>query len=111
MKTANNKGRGRSKITKETIKKVIEENRELLRKFKIKSVALFGSYARGEQGKDSDVDILVEFDDGASLFDLIGFQDETSELLGKKVDAVSKRGLSKYIGPYILAEAETIAEG
>lgn len=98
-------------MTKEDIKKVLIANREILKKYKVKSIALFGSYARNEQKEESDIDFLVDFYGGPTLFDFVELQDSLSEVLGKKVSIVSRRGLNKYIGPYILKEAETIGEG
>ena len=97
-------------MTKEEIKEAILKNKDLLRRYKVKSIALFGSYARGEQTEDSDVDLLVEFDSGVTLFDIVDLQDDLSELLGRRVHVVSKRGLSRHIGPSILKEAEAIGE-
>lgn len=59
------------------------------------SVALFGSVARGDERPDSDVDLLVEFAEGASLFDLLHVSDELESLLGRPVDVVSVGGLKK----------------
>ena len=98
-------------MTKEDINKVLFLNREILKKYGVKSISLFGSYVRNEQKEESDIDFLVDFQEGATLFDFVELQDSLSELLAKKVSIVSKRGLSKYIGPYILKEAEPIGEG
>jgi len=98
-------------MTKEDINRVLFLNREILKKYKVKSISLFGSYVRNEQKEESDIDFLVDFQKGATLFDFVELQDSLSELLAKKVSIVSKRGLSKYIGPYILKEAEPIGEG
>ena len=98
-------------MTKEDIKKVLFINIENLKKYKVKSIALFGSYVRNEQKDDSDIDFLVEFGEGVTLFGIIELEDSLSEMLRKKVNIVSRRGLSKYIGPYILKEAETIGKG
>jgi len=98
-------------MTKEDINKVLFLNREILKKYRVKSISLFGSYVRNEQKEESDIDFLVDFQEGATLFDFVELQDSLSELLAKKVSIVSRRGLSKYIGPYILKEAEPIGEG
>ena len=98
-------------MTKEDIKSVLAANIEIFKKYKVKSISLFGSYVRNEQKEDSDIDFLVEFGEGITLFDIVELEDNLSETLGKKVNIVSRRGLSKYIGPYILKEAETIGEG
>ncbi len=98
-------------MTKEDINRVLFLNREILKKYRVKSISLFGSYVRNEQKEESDIDFLVDFQEGATLFEFVELQDSLSELLAKKVSIVSRRGLSKYIGPYILKEAEPIGEG
>lgn len=67
-------------------------------------VRLFGSAARGEDRPDSDIDLLVDFDDGSSLFDLMHMSRELEELLGRSVDVVSAGGL-KSRDQAILAES------
>ena len=98
-------------MTKEDINRLLFSNREILKKYRVKSISLFGSYVRNEQKEESDIDFLVDFQEGATLFDFVELQDSLSELLAKKVSIVSRRGLSKYIGPYILKEAEPIGGG
>ena len=56
-------------------------------------IAVFGSVARGDEARDSDLDFLVEFEPGSSLFDLVRLQDDLAELLGHPVDVVSLGGL------------------
>jgi hypothetical protein len=56
-------------------------------------VRLFGSVARGEERADSDIDLLVDFDEGSSLFDLMRMASELEALLGRSVDVVSAGGL------------------
>lgn len=63
---------------------------------------LFGSYSRGNETEDSDVDLLVELDYSQPIgLEFIQMQIDLQKLLSKKVDLVSARGLSKYIGPII----------
>lgn len=57
------------------------------------SIAIFGSVARGEDTDGSDIDFLVDFEPGSSLFDLLHLQDELSYILGRAVDVVSSGGL------------------
>lgn len=97
-------------MTKEEIKNRILKNQEVLKRYRVKSIALFGSYVRNEQNKESDIDLLVDFAEGTTLFDLVDLQDTLSEILGKKVNIVSRRGLNKYVAPYILREVETIGK-
>jgi len=98
-------------MTKKDSNRVLFLNREIRKKYRVKSISLFGSYVRNEQKEESDIDFLVDFQERATLFDFVELQDSLSELLAKNVSIVSRRGLSKYIGPYILKEAEPIGEG
>ena len=67
-------------------------------------VRVFGSVSRGDDSPDSDIDLLVEFDDGSSLFDLLHMQDELTELLDCSVDVVST-GALKDRDQHLRAEA------
>ena len=58
-------------------------------------MSVFGSVARGDDGPGSDIDFLVEFEQGATLLDLMAIQDELGELLGCDVDVVSAGGLKE----------------
>lgn len=70
---------------------------------------LFGSYVRDEAHLDSDIDILVDLDYSQSIgWDFIQMQIDLQNLLSKKVDLVSARGLSKYIQPIIDREKQLI---
>lgn len=70
---------------------------ELRRMFKVKEIGIFGSVVRGEQVENSDIDILVDFEEGATLLDLSGLALYLEERLNQKVDIVSKRALRKEI--------------
>ena len=73
---------------------------------------LFGSQARGEANDNSDVDILVELDYDKKIgWEFITMQQELEAALGQKVDLVSARGLSPFIGPWIEAEKQLIYDG
>lgn len=76
---------------------------ELRQRFPIASLGLFGSWVRGEQGPDSDLDVLVEFD-GPIGWQIVTLEDELSQRLGVKVDLVPRRGLRPRIEERILAE-------
>lgn len=68
----------------------------------VKKAYLFGSYARNEAGKGSDIDILVELDHTMPIgMKFFVYQIELEELLKIKVDLVSTEGISKYVKPYI----------
>jgi predicted nucleotidyltransferase len=79
-------------------------------KYKIKTLALFGSYVRGAQKRKSDVDILVEFEKPIGLFKFMALERELSAIIGKKVDLVMKTALKPRIGEHILREAIYIYE-
>jgi uncharacterized protein len=84
-----------------------EAIRSIARRHRARSIALFGSVARGDDGPDSDIDFLVEFESGSSLFDLLHIQDELQELLGRPVDVVSTGGLKPRDG-HIRSEAVAV---
>jgi uncharacterized protein len=89
----------------ETIKRTLFEHKaELSEKFKVKNIGVFGSYVRGEQKGSSDVDVLIEFDDPVGLFEFMKLENYLSDLLGVKVDLVSKKALKPHIGERILEE-------
>ncbi|PKK86472.1 MAG: DNA polymerase subunit beta [Thermoplasmata archaeon HGW-Thermoplasmata-1] len=77
-------------------------------KHNIRFMGIFGSYARGEQKKGSDMDILVEFSDKKSLFDLMDIEEELTEILGMPVDIVTKNALHPKIRDNILKELRVI---
>lgn len=64
-------------------------------------VGIFGSYARNEQTDDSDLDILIDFNTKINLLDLIGLEQELSEILGIKVDLVTSKSVNERLKSYI----------
>lgn len=77
---------------------------QLIKQYKIKSLGLFGSYLHGEQNRNSDLDILIEFSETPGLFTFVELERELSQLLGVKVDLVMKKTLKPVIGKQILNE-------
>ena len=78
---------------------------EIRERYGVRALGIFGSYVRGEQRKRSDLDILVEFNNGSlTLFQFVELRDFLSDLLGVKVDLVEKRALKPAIGKYILEQ-------
>ncbi len=73
-------------------------------KYGIRDMGIFGSYLRGEQGKKSDLDILVDFEKTVSFFEFLELEDELNRLTGKRVDLVMKTALKPRIGKHILRE-------
>jgi predicted nucleotidyltransferase len=92
--------------TKENILAILKSNKVKLTKFGIKEVGLFGSYSRNEQVKDSDIDLLVDFDPEKENFDNFMSVYDLLEKVFKnhKIEIVTKNGLSPHIGPFILNE-------
>ena len=100
-------------MKKEDIRKILLENKEILKKYNVKSIALFGSYVRGEESEDSDIDLLVEFERDAFGKDFDGYTDNYENLksflentLDKTVELLTTEMISPYIKPYVLKEAE-----
>jgi hypothetical protein len=80
----------------------------LIDNFKVKSISVFGSYLRGEQKKNSDLDVLVEFSETIDLFEFIKLENYLADILGCKVDLVMKDALKPRIKDRILREAVII---
>jgi len=95
-------------MTKEEIKDIILKNKKILKKYKAKSISLFGSYVRNEQKEDSDVDLLVEFKE-ATYHNFINLVFSLEILLKKEVNLIPEGSLSPYLEPYIKKEAEKIS--
>ena len=70
-----------------------DEIRDAVRRHRGRSVAVFGSVARDEESATSDIDFLVEFEPGSSLFDLLHLTEDLQALLGIEVDVISAGGL------------------
>jgi len=91
------------------VKEIISKHKEELRKkYGVKEIGVFGSLVRGELKEESDIDILVEFEKPIGLFKFLELEEYLSNLLGKKVDLVSKKALKPHIGKYILEEVVII---
>ena len=75
--------------------------RETVKKFEPSLVGISGSYARNEHNNTSDLDILIDFEKNVNLLDLIGLEQELSELLGIKVDLVTVRSVNQKLNSNI----------
>jgi uncharacterized protein len=95
---------------KEAIQKVLQEHAGELAAMGVRAVGLFGSVARGEDAPESDVDILVEFEEGAKTFrNFNRVCDLLEREIGPDFDLVTPEGLSPHIRPFILKEVEYVA--
>jgi len=94
-------------LVKEEIIKKLEENRERIKKYGVRRIGLFGSYARGEERQKGDIDILVEFEKGKKTFDnYMGLVLFLEDLLGLKVDLVIRENIKTLLKPHILKGVE-----
>ena len=85
-------------------------HRSQIKSFGVKQLSLFGSFVTGNVQSDSDVDFLVEFEEGKKTYDnFIELSFYLEELLGREVELVTPQSLSKYIGPHILKQAEHVS--
>jgi uncharacterized protein len=92
------------KTAQDLLSKLEEDLPRLRREYGVKSLGLFGSYLRGEEKSDSDVDLLVDFEEPIGLLKFVGLELHLTELLGTKVDLVMKTALKPAIGKRILSE-------
>jgi hypothetical protein len=83
---------------------------DLCRKYRVRELSVFGSAARGDMRPDSDIDLLVEFlpDSKIDLVDYAALMLDLSQLIGTKVDLVSKKGLKPLIRASVLKEARLL---
>ena len=80
----------------------------LQEKYRVQSLEVFGSYVRGEEAEESDLDLLVTFEEAPTLFQFVALEQFLSDELGVKVDLVMKEALKPGIGKHILEEAQKI---
>ncbi|MHA1452561.1 MAG: nucleotidyltransferase family protein [Promethearchaeota archaeon] len=92
-------------MDKTQILEVLKENLGfLVSRYHVKTIGLFGSFVRDEASETSDVDILVEFSMPITLFEFINLEDLLSDIIGRKVDLVTKSGLKPLIKPHVLED-------
>jgi len=80
----------------------------ILERYEVKRAAFFGSFVRGEQKKESDIDLLVEFKGEKSLLDLAGLKIELEDALHRKVDVLTYKSLHPLLKERILKEQKVI---
>lgn len=85
-----------------------EEIDKFCKKHGITWLAIFGSAVHGIMNRESDIDVLVEFENPKGLFTLVLIEDEMSAVFGRKVDLVVKDGLDRYIRDEVLRNCEVI---
>jgi len=97
------KTKRKKELTEKEIMVLLKEHGDILRKYKVKRIGLFGSYVRGEQKRQSDIDFLVEFEEPTfdNFMDLAFYFEG---LFGKKIELITNGSLSPYIRPYVERE-------
>ena len=88
-----------------------ERVRALLRAKDVERLAVFGSFARGEETEESDIDLLAYFGKPKSLFNMIDLQDGLEAVLGRKVDLLTEPALSPFIRDRVLSQARVVYDG
>lgn len=92
----------------ETVARLRMMKGELSRLYKVEGLMVFGSVCRGEHGPASDLDILVDFQEGADLFDMIGLGNFLEERLGIPVDVVPRKALRPEFRDDVMEEAVVV---
>lgn len=96
--------------TRQEIVERLRAKRDRIRGLGAERLGLFGSFARGESRRESDVDLLVQFAPGKKSFDnFLDLAEMLEEILARQVELVTVESLSPYIGPHILAEVQDVS--
>ncbi len=91
---------------KDQILKMILNNKNIIRDFGVSKIGLFGSFVRNEQNEESDIDLIVQFEQGKkSYIKFINLSDYLEKLFNKKVDLLTEKGISPYMKSRIEKEA------
>ena len=94
---------------KKDVVSVIQRHQDKIKAFGVKKLGLFGSFVRDEQNPESDIDLLVEFEEGQKTFDnFMQLSFLLEELLKWPVELVTVESVSPYLRPYIAQEVEYI---
>jgi uncharacterized protein len=93
-----------------TKKRTIDAISNYLSQYPIQKVSLFGSFARNEQQKDSDIDLLIQFKETIDLFTLSTIRLDLCEITHRKVDILTEKSLSENFRKRILADLKIIFE-
>jgi hypothetical protein len=93
----------------EEIKEVLQSHKsELREQYGLKEIGIFGSYVRGEQKEESDLDVLVELERPVGFVRFLKLEKALSQLLGVRVEMVTKKALKPHIGKRILQEVRYV---
>ena len=89
---------------KSSLAKIIKVVKPILQKNEVIKAGIFGSYARGEQKKSSDLDLLIQFKKGKGMFDLIRLERDLKVTLNKKIDLITYASINHLLKKSILDE-------
>jgi len=90
---------------KDEITAILHKHNDILNKYEIRSMFLFGSFARNEQKKGSDIDLIVDFKKPIGLIKYVKLKNELETMLHRKVDMVTKKALKPIMRDQVLREA------
>jgi len=90
-------------MVKNNLNKIKKQIVDVLKKHGIKKAGIFGSFARGEEKKNSDVDVLIQPTKGMGL-EFVGIKLELEDKLGEKIDLISYRSINPHLKKYILKD-------
>ncbi len=94
------------------IEQMLQQHAAAITSLGVRHLSLFGSFARGDAGPDSDVDLLVDFEPGRKTFDnFMALAFLLEDLLGRRVELVTRESLSPHLGPAILRELHDVPLG
>ena len=96
-------------LDEDAVRRRLEPHAEALRRLGVTELSVFGSVARGEADRDSDVDVLVTFDGPTTSESYFGVKFLLEEALGARIDLVTAAGLKERIREAVLAEAVRVA--
>jgi len=94
--------------TSQVLKTLRELKPIIAERYKVREIGLFGSFVRGEQGPDSDLDLLAEFEDSADLFHLIGLGLYLEEIFQRPVDVVPRQALRVELRESVLQQVVAV---
>ena len=98
-------------LTADGILGTLAEDRERIRSPGIRRIGVFGSFARGEEREESDIDILIEFEEGGRSFDTyMGLKFFLEDLFGRRVDLVDRDAIKPALAPHILWSVRYLPE-
>ena len=88
--------------------KIREQIEPILKEYNVGYAGVFGSFARGKENENSDLDLLVEFTQPTGFFELVGLEDELTETLGRKVDVIANGYLNPIFKKRIIKDLKNI---